>query len=194
MIHLNHITLHRGDKALLANFELQVAPGEAVQLSGPNGVGKSSLLRVCAGLSDDYEGEAILPPKSDVLYIGHRYGLTDTLSAVENLRYLLALKDIHPAESELVGALSEFKLGQAMFDRASTLSEGQRKRIALSRLRFSREPLWLLDEAFSALDQGGMQTLAEFCERHVEAGGTLVFTSHQMTALTVPVRTIALQV
>ena len=75
MIHLNHITLHRGDKALLANFELQVAPGDAVQLSGPNGVGKSSLLRVCAGLSDDYEGEAILPPKSDVLYIGHRYGI-----------------------------------------------------------------------------------------------------------------------
>ena len=192
MIYLNHITLRRGGRALLQNFELEVVAGEAVQLAGPNGVGKSSLMRVCAGLSDDYEGEVVLPARAERLYIGHRYGLTEPLSAVENLRYLLALKDQYLPESELVSALAEFKLGESMFDRVSTLSEGQRKRIALSRLNFSRQALWLLDEAFSALDQEGMHTLTALCSRHVEGGGALLFTSHQAIALSVPVRTIEL--
>ena len=192
MIDLKQITLHRGGKTLLSAFDLTVNSGEAVQLKGPNGVGKSSLLRLCAGLLKEFEGMASLPAMSDTLYFGHKYGLQGVLSGVENLRYHCALRDQRPSEGELVDALNQFQLGASMLSRVADLSEGQRKRVALSKLVFAGETVWLLDEAFSSLDTEGLSTLTALCAAHVAKGGTLLFTSHQSVSLSVPVRVIDL--
>ena len=192
MIDLRQITLHRGGRALLSAFDLTVDPGEAVQLVGPNGVGKSSLLRLCAGLLNEFEGKASLPEVRDTLYFGHKYGLHGVLSGVENLRYYCALRDQRPTEGELIDALSRFQLGASMLSRVANLSEGQRKRVALSKLVLANESLWLLDEAFSSLDTEGLSTLTALCAAHVANGGTLLFTSHQPILLSVPVRVIDL--
>ena len=192
MINLQQITLRRGDRTLLSAFDLTVNPGEAVQLIGPNGVGKSSLLRLCAGLLKEFEGKASIPAMSDTLYFGHKYGLRGVLSGVENLRYHCALRDQRPTEGELIDALSQFQLGASMLSRVANLSEGQRKRVALSKLVLANESLWLLDEAFSSLDTEGLSTLTALCAAHVSNGGTLLFTSHQPVLLSVPVRVIDL--
>ena len=127
---------------------------------------------------------------SDTLYFGHRYGLQGVLSGVENLRYHCALRDQRPSEGQLVDALNQFQLGASMLSRVANLSEGQRKRVALSKLVFADEALWLLDEAFSSLDTEGLATLTALCAAHVAKGGTLLFTSHQSVSLSVPVRVI----
>ena len=119
----------------------------------------------CAGLLNEFEGKASLPAVSDTLYFGHKYGLHGVLSGVENLRYHCGLRDQRPTEGELIDALSRFQLGASMLSRVANLSEGQRKRVALSKLVLANESLWLLDEAFSSLDTEGLSTLTALCAR-----------------------------
>ena len=180
-------TLHRGGRTLLSAFDLTVDPGEAVQLL-PNG-GKVIVVRSCAGLLNELRR---LLASGERHPLGHKYGLQGVLSGVENLRYHCALRDQRPSEGQLVDALNQFQLGASMLSRVAHLSEGQRKRVALSKLVFADEALWLLDEAFSSLDTEGLSTLTALCAAHVSNGGTLLFTSHQPVLLSVPVQVIDL--
>ncbi|HUF20375.1 MAG TPA: cytochrome c biogenesis heme-transporting ATPase CcmA [Burkholderiales bacterium] len=184
----------RGERSLFADLSFGLPQGIALRVRGENGSGKTSLLRILAGLAPAAGGEvrwkgALLCDLgedylSQIVFIGHANALKDDLSAVENLRYGLALSGIAVAEAACRAALAEDGLGRIADLPVQWLSQGQKRRTALTRLAFCRSrPLWILDEPFSALDGSAVSRLAERLQRHLGDGGMVVFTTHQEVPL-----------
>jgi len=162
-------------------------PGQAVWVRGPNGQGKTSLLRVLAGLSQPDGGHVQVnqPP----VYIGHQQALKDDLTALEALSFLVSLHawpaaDSRHDENTIVQALAHMGVKARRHALVRTLSQGQRRRVALARLVLSPPgSVWLLDEPFDALDDQGITTLNALIQGHRQAGGAVVLTSHQTLTL-----------
>ena len=180
----------RGDRLLFSGLSAAVAPGEALRLSGPNGCGKTTALRIVCGLLRPetgrvrWRGRIVSEPPADpgwrreLAFVGHREALKDTLTPLENLRFACALRGrrapCRPEEAlERVGLAAE----RGML--ARDLSAGQRRRAALARLLLDDAVLWVLDEPAAALDQDGTALVESLCSEHAAAGGALVLTSHQ---------------
>ena len=193
-LRVSGLECRRGERTLVLGLDLAVHAGEIVWLRGANGQGKTTLLRTLAGLSAPEAGEirwADSAPESagrpPFLYLAHANGLKDDLTALESLRFLLLLAGSTPTAAALDAALDRFGLASRRHAPVRTLSQGQRRRVALARLAVSPAPAtWLLDEPFDALDTLGTDTLDALLAAHASAGGSVVLTSHVPLAITDP--------
>jgi heme exporter protein A len=202
LLEFRGVYCERDDAPLFAPLSFTVGAGDLVQLEGANGVGKTSLLRCVAGLSSRWRGElswrgAPLASRrfefaAASLFLGHSAGLKAVLSPRENLRWWAGLRGID-CDAECENALA--RAGLAGYEDAPCyqLSAGQQRRAALARLFVARASLWILDEPFTAIDRRGSAELEGWLAAHAEAGGAVLFTTHQPLALARPLLKIALQ-
>lgn len=188
MLECKKITCIREDSILFEDLSFIVNAGEIVQLEGDNGVGKTSLFRLIAGLSKAYsgdvfwQGEVISETRESynqqLLYLGHKIGIKPELTALENLQFFQKMH--HSYETiDLWDVLA--KVGLAGYEDITTsqLSAGQQRRVALARLWINNSRLWLLDEPFTSLDKSGIAVLQKLFIKHAESGGMILLTSHQ---------------
>lgn len=171
------VTLERGYRSLLTNVSLTVRAGEVWQLAGANGVGKTSFLRALAGLSSLGVSGNIWRDGTP-LYQGHLPGLKPLLTAMENLIWHPS-GAVEPNREKVMAALGAVGLAGCEQTPVHSLSAGQQRRVGLARLWLADAPLWLLDEPFTAIDIAGTQLLEARLLAHADAGGAVIFTSHQ---------------
>ncbi|MCB1888277.1 MAG: cytochrome c biogenesis heme-transporting ATPase CcmA [Rhodocyclaceae bacterium] len=204
MLQVTDLACMRGDRLLFHGVNLTLEPGQMLRLGGPNGIGKTSMLRIlCALVHPEHgqitwHGDDILKEREafhgDVLYLGHASNLSELLTPLENLG-LMARIACH-AQSDAASveqALVRIGLGERLDLPCKVLSAGQRRRVGLARLFLaSDKPVWILDEPFSALDVNAVAELAETLDEHCERGGIVIYTTHQEVAFRTPVRTIDL--
>ncbi len=177
------------DRVLFENLSISVKPGQLVYLRGQNGAGKTSLLRILIGLSEPTSGEVLFNNQplskcrtmfhSQLTYIGHKSGLNQNLTALQNLQFWCAQQSLEISQSELFDHLAMIGLVGLEEQPVSMLSAGQQRRVALLRLWLKPSRIWVLDEPFTALDVDGISLLEEQFARQVSEGGAVLLTSHQ---------------
>lgn len=180
----------RGDRTLFRGLSFSLKPGELAQVRGQNGAGKTSLLRLVCGLSRQahgtihWQGQPI--PRLDeqyrqhLAYVGHLDGVQGELTARENLHYSAAIYgEGAPADAAFPRLLRALALEPVADLPAKFLSQGQRRRLALARLRLLDRDLWILDEPYTALDSRAAALLDQWLTAHLARGGLALIASHQ---------------
>ena len=180
----------RGDRTLFGDLNLHIAAGECLHVRGENGVGKTSLLRLLAGLSEPDAGKVLFAGQSiykdaeqyrqSLLFLGHRDALKDDLTALENLSMYALLDDVPLKNEQALANLWRFGLRGREDLPVSCLSAGQKKRVLMARMVARQAQVWILDEPFNALDASACQVLQDLIAEHGVQGGITVLTSHQM--------------
>jgi heme exporter protein A len=192
----------RGDRHVLKGQSFTVEAGELVHVAGPNGTGKTTLLRVICGLlrpeqgSVQWQGKPITAVRAayqaQLAYASHEPALKADLTALENLRFAVGLKR-RVRDAELRAVLDRTGVGPCADLPARVLSAGQRRRVAMARVLAQRAALWLLDEPFTNLDVHGARFLCGLLEAHADAGGVALVVAHQELELQRRVRRLELQ-
>lgn len=183
------VHLWRGEKHLLRGVSFTLGHGELLQVVGPNGVGKTSLLRCVAGLlpteSGDiaWGGHTLHEVRDDfhqrLAYLAHINALKGELTALENLHYTVALK--RPVSSdELHQALARLQISACADLPVRALSAGQKRRVAIARVLLARAALWILDEPITNLDAAGIALFEACMEEHLREGGMILTAAHQL--------------
>jgi heme exporter protein A len=173
----------RGGRQVFRDLSFAVGAGEALVVTGPNGVGKSSLLRLTAGLVRPTQGHLALEGGDSELtigeqahYLGHQDALKPALSVTENLAFWT---DFLGCDSTKPGlGLAAVGLDGLARLPAGYLSAGQRRRLSLARLIAAPRPIWLLDEPTSALDAAAQAMLADLMRQHLAGGGIILAATH----------------
>ncbi|MGH8307092.1 MAG: cytochrome c biogenesis heme-transporting ATPase CcmA [Gammaproteobacteria bacterium] len=201
---VRNLAIWRGERCLCRDISFQLTDGEALHVQGPNGSGKTSLIRVLTGLGRADEGELDWCGQSlrqngseyraSLAYLGHSNGVKLGLSPRENLAVASALLTMH-ATGDVDTVLEQAGLSACAHLPCGMLSMGQRRRTALARLLLARVSLWLLDEPLASLDAAGVDLLAQMLKAHLSGGGLAVFATHQSLGLTpFPVKTLTVGV
>jgi len=182
------LSCEREGAALFKPVSFHISAGESLLLSGPNGIGKTTLLEAIAGLRRYTSGTLRLNNKNiqdqlpawwkSLCYIGHKDGNKKALSCLENLKFTARLHGHTPTTESLLNALDAVGLAGYEHHLAGNLSAGQKKRLSLARLPLVQAPVWILDEPFVNLDVAGNQWLLEWLDAHLQQGGMLFITAH----------------
>jgi heme exporter protein A len=191
----------RGDRHVLQGVSLEARARELLHISGPNGTGKTTLLRVITGLlrpeqgSVTWLGASIVRHPSEyqaaMAYAAHEPALKGDLTALENLRFSVGLKR-RASPDELRSALETTGVSACADLPARVLSAGQRRRVSLARVLAMRAQLWLLDEPYANLDTAGSDLVSGLLQTHVAAGGIALVVAHRDLALECSVRRLEL--
>jgi heme exporter protein A len=179
----------RGDRRLFRGLNFAIKPGEFVELRGPNGGGKTSLLRILCGLASPAEGEVRWQGEdirklgeeyhSSIVYVAHQNGVKDELSPTENLMIAAGVAGNALERAQAREVLDSVGLRKQRDLATRLLSAGQRRRLALARLLASRATLWILDEVLASLDDAGMNLARELIGSHLKDSGMAIVATHQ---------------
>ena len=178
------VAVARGGRTILEGATFDLAPGAALFVKGANGSGKTTLLRALAGLAPIESGEAHLTPEGSspaarraaIVYCGHANAVKAAVSGRANLAFWAALYGAPKDRAE--AAIEAFDLAAFVDAPAGALSQGQRRRLALSRLILSAKPLWLLDEPSAAIDAASAARLSVVIAAHRARGGAVMVATH----------------
>jgi heme exporter protein A len=194
MLEISRLECVRGERRLFSDLSFKVEGGTLLEVRGPNGSGKTSLLRMLCGLLPPvsghiaWNGRDIRDAREEygahLAYIGHLNGIKDDLTALENLVLSARVAGISAGAGIAHDALREAGLGGFQHSPSRTLSQGQRRRIALARLRLAaKQTLWVLDEPFTALDVAALTLMQSLLAAHLQQGGMIILTTHQEIAI-----------
>lgn len=193
MLTASALSCVRGERRLFSGLDLAVGPGEWLHVQGENGAGKTSLLRILAGLSPAaegeirWQGEPIKALAEDyrrhLLFLGHHGAVKEELTPLENLTLAAQLDGTVLDETEALTALARFGLRGREDLPVRFLSAGQKRRVLLARLAVRKATLWILDEPFTALDVKAVEMLSGLIVEHVTQDGIAILTSHQSIPL-----------
>jgi len=181
----NCLELYRNDNLIFSDISFELSEGQHLLITGANGSGKTSLLRVICGLTVPTAGTVLWDELATnnldctyynhMAYIGHKNALIPELTAKENLEYTL---EMNRSVDNTTSTLEGFGLNEFLHQYAEKLSNGQMRKIALSRILLSNKILWILDEPLANIDVAGIQYLQTEMELHLESGGMLITTSN----------------
>ena len=185
MFSIKNITVLCNNTRLFHNFGITIFPSTVICIYGPNGSGKTTLINTLCGLKEIKEGvieynecnikEAISEYHSLIAYQSHQIALDDNLTVRENLLFYAKIHNMHHG---LVSAMHYFKLDQYSDYKIYQLSEGWKRRVALSRLLLTHAIIWFLDEPFTNLDKEGVFLLKELIQTRLSQMGIIILTSH----------------
>jgi heme exporter protein A len=189
ILEVNDLACERGDHHLFSGLTFTLCAGELTQVQGENGSGKTTLLRTLCGLVQPAQGTVRWCGQdinewdnafhAQMCYLGHLNAIKDELSALENLQMSAGMAGYSVNEQDAIAALRRMGLRRKEHLPVRVLSQGQRRRVALSRLLVGDAKLWILDEPLTALDVGAVGLIQELIAEHLSKGGMTIFTTHQ---------------
>lgn len=175
MLSLSEFTVKRDDNVLFEPLTLELGAGDCMEILGPNGIGKSTLLRALCGLHLSVDGQYSY---TAFVYQGHRLGLDELMTPLENLSWFAALEGSTFDDTRASQALQRLGIHALAFQPCGHMSQGQQRRVAMARWLLSDKTLWMLDEPFTALDAQAQILLNEIISEHCALGGAVVCATH----------------
>ncbi len=181
-IDIENISLFKQDIEIIKDFTLKISPREKINIFGRNGSGKTSLIKIIAGITNPTLGRISINPclvfNKDVFYIGHKYGLKNELSVYDNLKYILSLNQ-ETRKVDIEQELSFYDIKIPIQRIVKYLSHGQKKIISLVAATLINNKIWILDEPFTGLDQEVINKFNIKIEQHLQKSGSIIITSHE---------------
>ena len=184
-LNFTNVEFSRGENVLFSELSFELAPGQVLWIQGDNGIGKTSILKLALGLWLPDRGQIQISSNNAeshaekmTAYLGHQDAFEPLLSVSECLEFWA---DIYEYEDHIVDLLADIGLSEQTHIRISGLSAGQKRRLALARLKIANRPIWILDEPKAAMDKTGQALIDTLLSDHLKNGGAALIASHDQT-------------